>query len=248
MEILINELSLNGQFAATEDALIPFIALLKEFDSSKDVLFKKQDFWQSQITSTIKLYDVLVQPSDLSTRFKSQLGKLVDDPYWETARKHDIKDSYEYNGKNINDSSLAESCERDKFVVSFLHVDFSNTKLTIIKNASSQIEVDNLFEKPHYVEVSYNRGFLSKCEYFEKKFTLGLITLLQNEYRFSKTKINVQGQSVYKESSTNKYWYLDNLHGDHYEIFNANREHIGEADLQGNIDVAKKVAGRTITL
>jgi hypothetical protein len=66
MELLINELSLNGQFAVIEDALIPFISLLKEFDSSKDILFKKQDFWQSQITSTIKLYDALVQQSDLN--------------------------------------------------------------------------------------------------------------------------------------------------------------------------------------
>jgi len=173
MEILINELSLNGQFAATEDALIPFISILKEFDSSKDFLFKKQDFWQSQITSTINLYDALVQQSDLNTRFKSQLGQLVDNPYWETARKHDIKDNYEYNGKNINESSLAESCERDKIVISFQHNDFSNTKLRITKNTSSQIEVDNLFEKFHYVEVSYNRGQLSKCEYFEKKVALG---------------------------------------------------------------------------
>ena len=49
----------------------------------------------------------------------------------------------------------------------------------------------------------------------------------------------VQGAKVYQELSTGRYWYLDNLHKNHYEVFSSTKRHLGEADLDGNLDVSK---------
>jgi hypothetical protein len=71
---------------------------------------------------------------------------------------------------------------------------------------------------------------------------------LLDRNRFSKTKKIVQGQSIYLEIATNHYWYFDNLHKDHYEVFDIIGKHIGEADLQGKIDTSKKDKTKQITI
>ena len=251
MEILINELSLNGQFLTVQDfvndGLTPFTATLKELNTSKDVVLKKQDFWNSQITSINDLHSILVQKSDEITRFKSIVSSLIDKPFWEDSQKHNIEDDYEYNRSKIIGSSLAESCERDKVVISFIHANFSSAKLQTFRN-KKPIDVDNLFSKEHYIEIAYSRNQINKCEYFERKFAFDQIVLLENECRFRKTnKPPQQGRSVYEEISTGYYWYLDNLHQNHYEVFNNDGQHVGEANLQGIIDYSKR-GNKTIKL
>jgi len=255
MEVLINELSLDGQFTMipqfVESGLIPFVALLKELNTGKNVLLKKQDFWNSRITSTNNLCDVLSQKLDVTTRFKSILSNLIAEPFWESSQKHNHKDDYEHNQKKISGTSLAESCEREKIVISFRHTNFSVVKLNISKN-KVPINLDNLFSKEHYIEIAYNKKEIDKCEYFEKKFALGLITLLENEYRFRKTnKPPQQGKPVYVENKTGHYWHWDNFHTQqeedkHYEVYDSNEKHIGIACTKGNIDYSKKVNGRTL--
>ncbi|KAA6334987.1 hypothetical protein EZS27_016736 [termite gut metagenome] len=70
---------------------------------------------------------------------------------------------------------------------------------------------------------------------------------------FSRTTYIEQGQRVYQEILTNCYWYLDAFHNQndkdkHYEVFNANGEHIGEANLDGVLDTSKQENGRTIDI
>jgi predicted ATPase len=65
---------------------------------------------------------------------------------------------------------------------------------------------------------------------------------------FDQIETDLETLIVYKEISTNRYWYLDNLHKDHYEVFNAMGEHIGVANLQGEIDTSKREKGRRITV
>lgn len=64
---------------------------------------------------------------------------------------------------------------------------------------------------------------------------------LEDSQRFTKTGYVVQGVPVYQENNTKHYWYLDNLHQTHYEVFDSNgKKHLGEADLDGNLDKNKK--------
>jgi hypothetical protein len=248
MEILINELSLTGQFQDFDDfksALIPFMKTMNEFDRNNDIVLKKQDFWSCHIVNSSQtLHDFSNQKSLEITRFKS-FFRNFNEPFWESSQKHNVADSYEYNGHNISGSSLAETCERDKVMISFIRDDFSKTVLPIAKNKQN-IDVDNLFEETHYIEVAYRKKQISKCDFFARKFKFGLITLLENEYRFARTQEMVHGQAVYKEIETNRWWYLDNLHKDHYEVFDSKGHHLGEANLQGEIDSSKKTDGKKI--
>lgn len=73
---------------------------------------------------------------------------------------------------------------------------------------------------------------------FVQKFSLS------DENRFQRTGHVQQGEQVYKEIRTGRYWYLDNLHKNEYEIFDSNLRHLGTADLEGNFDAGGRVPGR----
>lgn len=63
---------------------------------------------------------------------------------------------------------------------------------------------------------------------------------------FEKTTFIQQGKAVYKEIETGYFWYLDNFHKTHYEVFDSKGQHLGEASLEGKLDKTKKDNGRTI--
>lgn len=76
-------------------------------------------------------------------------------------------------------------------------------------------------------------------------------TILQDKTRFQKTSYRFQERIIYCELSTGKYWYIDNLHygkAAHLEVFDKSGFHIGEADLQGNIDTDRRDKDKTINL
>ena len=240
MEILINELSLHGQFASVTDfvnvALKSLLSLLQQYDPSRDVLLKKYDLWSANVTATATLQEVFKgnysRTSDEIRRSKSQLASLIDNPFWEDTRKHNAPDTYQHNTINVFDASLAESCERDRIVMSFVSSQFNSSTLIVKKN-STDISIDNLINHNHFFALVRARGLVVDFS-------------LSDTSRFKKTHFNVQGKVVYKELSTKCYWYMDNLHRSHYEVFNSNEEHIGLADLLGNVDVSQRVDGRKL--
>lgn len=100
-------------------------------------------------------------------------------------------------------------------------------------------------DAPHYVK--HPLGFI-KLPCFNKEQEL--ITYLKNHgvFQFSledptlffKTGDIVQGKPVYKEIATGNYWYLDNFHKNHFEVFDSYGKHLGEADLNGIIAKDKR--------
>jgi hypothetical protein len=223
--------------------------VLNEVNLDRDLLYKKYDFYYSPVTGNLSVGNILIERTSrlyLELRkFKSQLWSLFDDPYWENDRRHSSECEYLYNNDNVCGQSLAESCERDRVVISFIHDDFSKTQLSVMKN-NREVIVDNLFGKGHYAELAYQRHTMPYSDYFKWKFADGQYALSDNTERFCRTGQSRQGQTVYREITTGNYWYLDNLHKIHCEVFNSTGEHIGIADLQGNIDDSKRVKGRTL--
>lgn len=69
---------------------------------------------------------------------------------------------------------------------------------------------------------------------------------LADNPRFSRTRFVEQGQPVYSEPSTGRYWYLDNLHKNHYEVFDHSDHHLGEADSNGSLDMSKRDKDKSI--
>jgi hypothetical protein len=76
----------------------------------------------------------------------------------------------------------------------------------------------------------------------------GIVFSLTNTNRFTKTSTTIQGQPVYKQHSTGYHWHLDNLHQNHYEVYDSQGRHVGEAAMNGILDETKKVKGRTISV
>ena len=84
-----------------------------------------------------------------------------------------------------------------------------------------------------------NSSFLS----FNSIFSFSL----KDKRRFQKCAniAPVQGSSVYKEIATGYYWYKDNFHRTHYEVFDSfGKKHLGEASLDGIIDKGKADKGK----
>lgn len=238
MDILLNELSLSGQYASreifVEEILPTLIGVLDEVQNlSKATIYKNQQFHSSRVTETDTIHDILV--GNLSRqypsirKFKTQLHSILFEPYWEPTRKHLEGDSYTYKGNNVCNHSVAEAFERDKIIVSFRDSElFQEETLSILKNDTEKMVIDNLFNAGHYSNVLHQRGIIYRFS-------------LKDGTRFQKDRRIVQGQNVYREIDTGYYWYLDNLHKNHYEVFDRNGQHIGTANMDGYIDTTKKV-------
>lgn len=245
MDILLNELSLSGQYASREEfvekILLSLIRVLEEIREQDypTLVYKNEKFYLSKVTSTDTIHDILV--GDLSRQYPSikkykriLLSNLFGEPYWEKTRRHKSDDVYKYKEENICNHSVAEACERDRIIISFQgNRLFSEQQLTILKNETELVTLDNLFDAGHYTAVLEKRNII-------RPFSL------EDKTRFEKQSRVVQGKSVYKEIATGYYWYLDNLHKDHYEVYDGNGGHIGTANMDGDIDRTKKVKGRTL--
>ena len=177
MDILINELSLEGQYSTVNkflsEGLSAFINVLDEILVTNHILLKKYDFYNTKITRDIILHDILKgnisREYDQIRKFKRKLAMLFEEPFWENDKKHFDDDTYLFDNVKINDSSLAESCERDRVVVSFLHSNFQILEIPVFKN-QDEISVDNLYDKFHFLELRRNRKGLSFKEYVKLKF------------------------------------------------------------------------------
>jgi len=176
-EILINELSLNGQFNSVnefiEGALIKFNALLTEIKGSNVLLYKNFVFYKSKITvdKTIHyiLVDTISRQYDEIRKMKSSLACLFEEPYWENNQKHSPNIFYMFMGNCVTGQSLAEACERDRMAISFIHPDFSSKSLLILKE-NTEITLDNLVNRIDYIETAYNKNIINCEEYCKKRF------------------------------------------------------------------------------
>ena len=244
MDILLNELSLSGQYASreifVEEILPTLIGVLDEIQKLFNAtIYRNQEFYSSKVTRTDTIHDILV--GDLSRQYPSLrkikrqfFSPFFAEPYWEGTRQHSENYSYTYEGNDICNHSVAEACERDRVIVSFRDSElFREETLSILKNGNEQIGIDNLVNAGHYVNVLHQRGIIYSFS-------------LKDGTRFQKDGRIVQGQNVYREIDTGYYWYLDNLHKNHYEVFDRNGQHIGTANTDGVIDPSKQVSGRTL--
>lgn len=177
MDILINELSLEGQYSTVNEflseGLSAFINVLDDISVTNHILLKKYDFYNSKITRDIILHDILKgnisREYDQIRKFKRKLAMLFEEPFWENDKQHSDDDTYLFDNVKINNSSIAESCERDNIVVSFLHSKFKILKIPVLKN-QDEILVDNLYDELHFLELRYGRNELTFEYYVRQKF------------------------------------------------------------------------------
>ncbi|MBD2148607.1 hypothetical protein H6F44_00460 [Pseudanabaena sp. FACHB-1277] len=108
--------------------------------------------------------------------------------------------------------------------------------------------IDSYLALQNWLEVKLS---LSRIEYdlLSKYPPKDQQTILRDTQRFQKTQNIYDGRTIYREILNDRYWYVDNLHfgqASHIEVFNAQGNHIGESDLEGNIDETKKDLNKKI--
>ncbi|MGD1909518.1 MAG: hypothetical protein ACFB2X_01220 [Rivularia sp. (in: cyanobacteria)] len=216
-----------------------------------------------------------LKDQSLKTAFINIVFNKSNPKEWRKERLHSAEDLFDYltineDYKNVSDTSLAEVAERKlqnnnqeyllvNFIKSSFKIDHPNIYkcclITIIKNNDEEnyicIDgVDNPSALKNWLE---NKLSLSKLDYSEdaKSPPKDEQTILREDTRFKKTSYRFQQRIIYHEVSTGNYWYIDNLHfgkAAHLEVFDKTGLHIGEADLQGNIDTTKQDRNKTIDL
>ncbi|MEH2276622.1 MAG: hypothetical protein V7K40_17980 [Nostoc sp.] len=216
-----------------------------------------------------------LKDKSLKTAFINIVFNKSNPKQWRTEQLHyseDLFDCLTINNdyKNIGDTSLAEVAERksqnsnrEYLLVNFINSSFQITHpliincclITVIKHnvEDNQICIDGVDSKQALEYWLENKLNLSSLEYSldASEPPRDEETLLRDTTIFKKTSFRYGGRFIYCELTTSQYWYVDSLHDGkaaHLEVFDKRGFHLGEADLQGNIDTAKKDKDKTIDL
>lgn len=167
--ICMNELSLSGQYVSVEECIkkgvFGIVEVLRCIEQSSCLLYKSNSLYLRVVTSSgDTLYDVLVghktRQKDEVRRLKILLSKILSNPYWEESPLHSSLDNYMLGDNSVVNTSLAEACERDRFLLSFWHPDFLSSKIQIRKNDIAVI-LHNCYDINSYYDVLRLRGVLS---------------------------------------------------------------------------------------
>ena len=273
MEIFINECSLTGQYYEKEefeDSLNNFISIFS-FINQEIKNNDKQIFGDFQILINYEAIKNLkfiaaYNKSNLQLRqiFLNNVFQRSGAKNWILEQVHSHEDKFFYltpdnDRHDVSNTSIAEVTERilqnpnnNYLLVNFInsifcvnnfqHPDIRECfSIPIVKNNSEEfsVKLDCLDNKSAIENWLREKQILKDPE---------LKGILKNIKRFR--KISREGEpNRYFEISTKRYWYLDELHRNHFEVFDSTgKNHLGIADLEGNIDETKKDPSRSIEI
>lgn len=140
MEVIVNDLSLNGQFSSIEDftnnLLSEIVPILKMCENNDIQITKKSDIYSKYVTSSENLHSLLLlRGNPIISKLKSSLNKLMcDEPFWDSHSKIDISSNYESKVTSEKINCIYEAHERKTHLISFLNNFFSTTEIEITKN------------------------------------------------------------------------------------------------------------------
>lgn len=263
MEVFINELSLHEQLHDRQD----FKEALKIFFSVFALLNQKgverQIFKSNELLvryNAVKNEPFLaslntVPDKSLDRAIRNILFNKLNTKDWQPQQKHCSDDLFTLEDKEeiVTDTSMAELAERKileaqliGMLVNFPRSRFANcSSALVIKNEEDHIDLDCVEDKASLNNWLEKALQLSSLEYDDSsKFPpTDKQTILRDTSKFNITSLAFQGgRRVYKELETNYYWYVDSFHygkSAHLEVFNSRGRHLGEADLEGQLDFKK---------
>ena len=234
MEILLNELSLTGQFKNGDDFLNnldPILKIIKLIEKLEFSLAKEYMFFDLKITATEKLSDFLRLRTDRARKVKSFLANLANNPpFWNDTQKHNCSDnSYVYRSNSVCHSSLAESCERDRMLLSFSHMDFMEEHLEVYKN-TSPLSLYNIRDKNSFLDHLLSTSKIEPFDYSKFKFekTNLNFSLLEEKYGFDSLETAQQLNeflNTFNEFSQMSWEDIQNSDGLKYKPYKANKKY-----------------------
>jgi hypothetical protein len=249
MQFWLNEKSLNQQFNSIQEfkeAIIAMNAIFSFIEEKRknDVFFQDNLLFKADYKAIKDEYFQFsfnkINPQ-LQYDFKKYLNEGIKAKDWRLEKQHNENDKFycKISKQDVCNTTLAEVAERnlkaeiDNVIVNFANSFYKNCKeIDIFKN-------DEKYENP--IKISC----IEQAKDFEIKLANQVIdyeAFIKNTSLFKKLGFQVQGKSIYQRLENGQYWYLDNLHktSRHFEVFDKNQTHLGEADLQGNINFSKR--------
>ncbi len=110
MEVLLNELSLHGQFSSIDDfknAIDTVMLARNKMKQFKRELYCYRNFSQTQVTHELNLQQA-VQQLDRNKRATIMVWLTKEGPFWDDNRQHDADEYLEYQNQIVTDTPLAE--------------------------------------------------------------------------------------------------------------------------------------------
>ena len=114
MEVLLNELSLHGQFANVLDfqtAVETVMSARSKIRQFGGVLRCHRNLPQAQVTFSLSLQQAVSQ-FDENKRREFMLWLTKEGPFWEDSRQHEVDDWLESQNQIVTDTGLGESAYR----------------------------------------------------------------------------------------------------------------------------------------
>ena len=171
-EILLNELSLAGQFASLKDftdSLKELLKIMKYAEEKKWKVSKKSTLFQCDIMPGFPFYKIREDKSDAIRRLKSRLLQMSDTPpYWDVEKKQ--QGFYYLNdGTNVTDTAIAEAVAREEQVVSFLHEKYAD-KLLEVTHEDETLGIASCFSLKYLVNFLYEQRIIGVHEFLKIYF------------------------------------------------------------------------------
>lgn len=230
MTVFINELSLDGQFenlTEFKDNLNSINFICRQFLKFNEDIKLSDALYNCPVVENILFSTLLVQArQDELTVFKQLLTKAK---FWNYETfLHSSEDEYicSYTSQKTG-YSLAEACESDKKIVSFLHRNFSVNELEILKN-KEKITLLNYFKYDNdFLDKLYEQGvYNSREDEFLRIRFLNRINFSELEEDFG-TKMLNDAQlklfiNAFKIFDTMEFAQIEGSDGLKYKKYNGN--------------------------
>lgn len=206
--IIINELSLNGQFLDKQDfwtnGVPPFCRVIKNAKSLGIMYYKQTQFYNSRATPNETLSSLLYSKDplfkDVATKYKSILSNAInDEPYWDLAPQQDKRARYFLEGNDVSGSSIAEAVARTGCLLSFIRSSYVNDTI-IVQKDGADIPVRNICDEKQLYAILSELGKLSFKEYIISRFSGSKLDFSRIDDNNGFSLIGQENQKVFIDS------------------------------------------------
>lgn len=256
MEIFLNELSLHSQYSDINQVTSAVQnlngILLRLLDAKTDKVILLDPLLYHRPTIQDRMFAGCLDQmpdKDLRLQFKRLIRERLSGRNW---RDESVQEccSYVCENEDVANTSIAELAERSirgnlGVIVNFSPSSFTDkSPLHVVKEQSVNATLNSICTQASLEQWAKSFPELGLARYDPRcgRTPVDTETVLCDKSRFLNTKLRNQARIVYLERATGLYFCVDNLHefGAHLEVFDAQGDHFGEADLQGVVDTGKK--------
>jgi len=155
---------------------------------------------------------------------------------WRIENNFSVEQANNLLGK-VYEKHLDINTSKNIIVNLFNTLQSNNSKLIVFKDSFSNnllpeklVHIDSIISKEELIEWITNNDVFS----------------LYNTSKYRKIGQEYDGKPIFVSLIDDNYWYLDNFHKNHYEVFDKNGIHLGEADLNGDLNIKKRDSKKRI--